>query len=226
MRTSAPLDCRALGVVQAVGYAGVAKLVDALDLGSSAARRESSSLSFRTIYRWIAQGRADAIAPLASEIYCQEMDHAGVYRNDFRVGASSDCRGPADRVDGAVDQRLREAAQNVRLPGFRPGKVPMRVMKQRFGAGVRQEVLGEVISQSFQEAVHAENLRPAGQPSIEPKSLDAGKDLNSRRSLRYFQPSLSMRSADSRLTNRLLTSLMTMSDEIIGIFRKQQGSLR
>ena len=62
---------------------------------------------------------------------------------------------PADRVDGAVDQRLREAAQNVRLPGFRPGKVPMRVMKQRFGAGVRQEVLGEVISQSFQEAVQA-----------------------------------------------------------------------
>ena len=53
----------------------------------------------------------------------------------------------------------------------------MRVMKQRFGAGVRQEVLGEVISQSFQEAVQSENLRPAGQPTIEPKSLDAGKDL-------------------------------------------------
>ena len=64
---------------------------------------------------------------------------------------------PADQVDGAVDQRLREAAKNVRLPGFRPGKVPMRVMQQRFGAGVRQEVLGEVISQSFQEAVQAEN---------------------------------------------------------------------
>ena len=61
----------------------------------------------------------------------------------------------------------------------------MRVMKQRFGAGVRQEVLGEVISQSFQEAVSAENLRPAGQPTIEPKSLDAGKDLESRRFSRF-----------------------------------------
>jgi trigger factor len=44
---------------------------------------------------------------------------------------------PADRVDTAVDRRLQEAARNVRLPGFRPGKVPMRVMQQRFGAGVR-----------------------------------------------------------------------------------------
>ena len=65
---------------------------------------------------------------------------------------------PADRIDTAVDKRLQEAARNVRLPGFRPGKVPMRVMKQRFGAGVRQEVLGEVISRSFQEAVSVREL--------------------------------------------------------------------
>ena len=52
---------------------------------------------------------------------------------------------PADRVESVVNQRLQEAARNARLPGFRPGKVPMKVMKQRFGAGVRQEVLGEVI---------------------------------------------------------------------------------
>ena len=82
---------------------------------------------------------------------------------------------PAERVDSVVDQRLREAARNVRLPGFRPGKVPMRVMKQRFGTGVRQEVIGEVISQSFQEAVRSEDLRPAGQPAIEAKSLEPGK---------------------------------------------------
>ena len=51
---------------------------------------------------------------------------------------------PADRVDGAVDARLRKARKGCSLPGFRPGKVPMKVMRQRFGAGVRQEVLGEV----------------------------------------------------------------------------------
>src|SRR5210317_453919 len=84
---------------------------------------------------------------------------------------------PAERVDGAVEQRLVEAARNVRLPGFRPGKVPMKVMKQRFGPGVRQEVLGQVISQSFQEAVISEKLRPAGQPTIEPRSFEPGTDL-------------------------------------------------
>ena len=52
---------------------------------------------------------------------------------------------PADEVDSAVAKKLAEASKNVRLPGFRPGKVPMSVMKQRFGPGVRQEVLGDVI---------------------------------------------------------------------------------
>ena len=84
---------------------------------------------------------------------------------------------PADEVDSAVDKKLAEASKNVRLPGFRPGKVPMSVMKQRFGPGVRQEVLGDVINQSFQEAVIGENLRPAGQPSIEAKSVESGKDV-------------------------------------------------
>ena len=84
---------------------------------------------------------------------------------------------PADRVETEVDARLQKAAQNVRLKGFRPGKVPIKVVKQRFGAGVRQEVLGEVMSQSFYEAVSQESLRPAGQPSIEPRNMSEGKDL-------------------------------------------------
>ena len=84
---------------------------------------------------------------------------------------------PAARVEQEVNARLQRAAQNARLDGFRPGKVPMNVIRQRFGAGVRQEVLGEVLSQSFAEAVRQEKLRPAGQPSIEPKSMEPGKDL-------------------------------------------------
>ena len=67
--------------------------------------------------------------------------------------------------------------RNVRLPGFRPGKVPMKVMQQRFGAGVRQEVIGEVISQSFQEAVMSENLDRQVSLASKPESFDAGKDV-------------------------------------------------
>ncbi len=132
---------------------------------------------------------------------------------------------PADRVDGAVDQRLREASRNVRLPGFRPGKVPMRVMKQRFGAGVRQEVLGEVISQTFQEAVQSENLRPAGQPKIEPKSFDAGKDIEYTAIFEIF-PTVAVKEVAGFDVKKPVADV-TEDDvnEIIEVFRKQQGSL-
>jgi len=132
---------------------------------------------------------------------------------------------PAERVDGAVDQRLREAARNVRLPGFRPGKVPMRVMKQRFGAGVRQEVLGEVISQSFQEAVQSENLRPAGQPTIEPKTLEAGKDFEYTATFEIF-PAIEVNEVTGFTVTKPVAEVTDGDvDEIIDVFRKQRGSL-
>lgn len=84
---------------------------------------------------------------------------------------------PAARVEAEVAARLEKAARSVRLKGFRPGKVPMKVVRQRFGAGVRQEVLGEVMSQSFYEAVRQEDLKPAGMPTIEPKSIGDGRDI-------------------------------------------------
>ncbi len=84
---------------------------------------------------------------------------------------------PAETVEAQVQARLREAAQNISLKGFRKGKVPMKVIQSRFGRGVRQEVLGEVMSQSYYEAVAQEKVRPAGQPRIEPRKLDAGQPL-------------------------------------------------
>ena len=84
---------------------------------------------------------------------------------------------PAARIDSAVDSRLQNAARTVKLDGFRPGKVPMRVVRQRFGESVRMEVLGEVMNESFYEAIQQQGLKPAGRPNIEPKSLEAGKDV-------------------------------------------------
>ncbi len=74
---------------------------------------------------------------------------------------------PAEKVDEVVDTKLKEAARSVRLDGFRPGKVPMKVVKQRFGAQIRQDAYGELIQSSFYEAVNQENLQPVGEPSIE-----------------------------------------------------------
>ena len=84
---------------------------------------------------------------------------------------------PAERIDSAVNSKLQEAAKTVRLDGFRPGKVPMKVMRQRFGQSVRMEVLGQVMNDSFYEAIQQQELKPAGQPSIEPKNIEEGRDL-------------------------------------------------
>jgi trigger factor len=84
---------------------------------------------------------------------------------------------PAARIESAVDSRLQNAARTVKLDGFRPGKVPMRVVRQRFGESVRMEVLGEVMNESFYEAIQQQGLKPAGRPNIEPKSLEPGKDI-------------------------------------------------
>ena len=131
---------------------------------------------------------------------------------------------PATRVDQEVDVRLQKAAKNVRIPGFRPGKVPMKVMRQRFGAGVRQEVLGEVMSQSFQEAVVQEQLRPAGQPSIEPRNLEAGKDLEYVATFEVFPDveTVEMSGFDVERPQAEVTD--EDIDNIIEVFRKQRGS--
>jgi len=131
---------------------------------------------------------------------------------------------PAERIDAEVNTRLQKAARNVRLDGFRPGKVPMKVIRQRFGAGVRQEVLGEVMSQSFQEAVIQEKLRPAGQPSIEPKNLEAGKDLEYVATFEVF-PDVEVADMSGFDVERAVASVEESDiDNIIEVFRKEQGS--
>ena len=84
---------------------------------------------------------------------------------------------PANKIESQVQSRLQEAAKTFHMKGFRKGKVPVKVIKNRFGEGVRQEVVGEVMSQSWVEAVTQEKVKPAGQPRIEPKNLEEGKNL-------------------------------------------------
>ncbi len=130
---------------------------------------------------------------------------------------------PSERVDVEVDNRLQKAAQNVKLPGFRPGKVPMKVMRQRFGAGVRQEVLGEVVNQSFREAVIQEKLRPAGQPNIEPKNLEQGKELQYVATFEVFPDVDLVDIKDFAVAKPVSTVTEEDVDRIIEVFRKQQG---
>ena len=84
---------------------------------------------------------------------------------------------PAETVESQVRNRLQEAARTVNIKGFRKGKVPVKVIQERYGKGVRQEVLGEVMSQSYYQALSQQKVKPAGQPRIEPKNMEAGRNL-------------------------------------------------
>jgi len=83
---------------------------------------------------------------------------------------------PAERLEDQVGGRLREIARTARIKGFRPGKVPAKVIEQRFGKQVREEVLDGMLREGFDEAVRENELRLAGSPNIE-RSEEEGKDL-------------------------------------------------
>jgi trigger factor len=84
---------------------------------------------------------------------------------------------PAERVDQEVESRLQSMCQTVRLDGFRPGKVPLKVIEQKYGKQVRLEVVDQVVNSTLQEALTQESLRPAGVPSIDPKGFAPGEPL-------------------------------------------------
>ena len=84
---------------------------------------------------------------------------------------------PADRIESEVAQRLQKATKTVNIKGFRKGKVPLKVVKQQFGKGVRQEVVGEIVNSSFYEAIAQEKLQPVGQPRIDDIKDTEGQDL-------------------------------------------------
>src|ERR1700752_1467295 len=91
---------------------------------------------------------------------------------------------PAAQIDKAVDERLQRLSRTVRLKGFRPGKVPVKVVRQQFGQQARQEVLGDVMQSSFNEAVVPQQLTPAGGPKSEPISTEG--DLKYRAVFEIF----------------------------------------
>jgi trigger factor len=75
----------------------------------------------------------------------------------------------AEEIERQVDARLKKLARDVKMPGFRPGKVPLKLVAQQYGPQVRNEVFGDAVQKSFSNAVKEANLRVAGYPRIEPK---------------------------------------------------------
>ena len=129
---------------------------------------------------------------------------------------------PAERVEKAVDERLQRMSRTVRLKGFRPGKVPVKVVRQQFGQQVRQEVLGDVMQSTFNEAVLQEKLTPAGGPRIEPISLEQGADLKYRAVFEVL-PQIELKGIESLHVERSAASVSSADvDAMIQNLREQR----
>ncbi|MCE1754783.1 trigger factor, partial [Enterobacter hormaechei] len=84
---------------------------------------------------------------------------------------------PAADVEKAVSSELVNVAKKVRIDGFRKGKVPMNVVKQRYGASVIQDVLSDLMQRNFINAIIEQKINPAGAPSYAPEQFKNGEDF-------------------------------------------------
>jgi len=82
---------------------------------------------------------------------------------------------PAERIEKEIESRLRSVGRTAKIKGFRPGKIPEKVVRQRYGGQIRQEVLSDLMQKSYSDAVIQENLNPAGGPKIEPEVAEGNK---------------------------------------------------
>jgi len=131
---------------------------------------------------------------------------------------------PAERIEREVDTRLKSVGRTAKLKGFRPGKVPPRVVKQRYGKQVRQEVLSELMQRSYTDAVMQENLRPAGGPQIEPEE---GGDSESFAYVATFEimPEVELKDIDKlKIEKPDITIGDKDLDEMILKLRRQKAS--
>ena len=84
---------------------------------------------------------------------------------------------PAERIEKEIESRLKRVGRTAKIKGFRPGKVPPKVVRKHYGGQIRQEVLSELMQKSYSDAVAQENLNPAGGPQIEPLTTKSGEDF-------------------------------------------------
>jgi trigger factor len=129
---------------------------------------------------------------------------------------------PAERVSQEIAARLKNISRTARLNGFRPGKAPLKVIRQQFGSQIHREVIGELLQSSYAEAVTQKQLTPAGSPRIEPQSMDEGQDLKYTATFEVF-PELVLQPMESLEVDKV-TAEVTESDidAMIERLRKQQ----
>ena len=132
---------------------------------------------------------------------------------------------PAERLDQEVEKRLKDIRPRIRIDGFRPGKVPPAVVKQKYGDSVRQDVLSEIIDETYREAIKDGGYAPAASPQIELVSGMAANEPVKYIATFEVMPEVNVQGLDSISITLPHTTIGDKDvDDMITTLRRQQGT--
>lgn len=129
---------------------------------------------------------------------------------------------PAETVELEVNNRLNSLKNTVRIDGFRPGKVPLKVIRQKYSGTILQEVAGELMQSTFREALTQENLNPAGDPQIKAEDLILGQVMEYTATFEVY-PKVELAPVADLSIERIDASVEGADvDNMIDVLRKQK----
>src|SRR5574340_221536 len=129
-----------------------------------------------------------------------------------------------DQIEAEVDSRLKKLARSVKMQGFRPGKVPRKIVAQQYGSQVRQEVLADAVQKRFSETVREQNLRVAGYPRIEAMPASAGAQHLEFSATFEIYPEVAVGDISAAAIERPVVEITGQDiDKTIDILRKQRA---
>lgn len=131
---------------------------------------------------------------------------------------------PADTIKQAIKKELINAAKSVRIDGFRKGHVPMNIVEQRYGASVRQDVLGDAMQRSFVDAIIKEKINPAGAPNYVPGEYKEGEDFTFTVEFEVY-PEVELKGLDGIEVEKPVVEVNDADvDTMLDTLRKQQAT--
>lgn len=131
---------------------------------------------------------------------------------------------PAARIEDQVNSEVAKTAKTVRIDGFRKGKVPVSIVKKRYGQGIRLDAIEKIMRDAYVEAVQKQELQPAGMPVIEPKNMEEGADLEFIAKVEIY-PEIELAKASTLKAEKIISEV-TDADvgEMLETLRKQNAN--
>ncbi len=129
---------------------------------------------------------------------------------------------PAEQLEKAFSDRLKTLSRQVKLPGFRPGKVPIKMVEARYGGQVMQEIAGDLIQRTFQEAIGREGLKPVSGPTIRHKPLARGQEFEYTAEFEVYPDILRLELNEARIDRPVATIAEEDIDRTLDTIRHQR----